>query len=117
MCLSCSFNSALPNLTALIRRPHHRIAFFALIGLREGRHVRQRTVDAKARERMRVGGVSQTRGFGANVLGPNLRPAKEKALFGSEAVDVLWPRFALQRFLISIVRDRQTAEIRYRFCH
>lgn len=28
-----------PDLTALGRRPHHRIAFLALIRLREGRHV------------------------------------------------------------------------------
>jgi hypothetical protein len=36
---------------------------------------------------MRVGGVSQARRFGANVLSPNLRPTKKETLFWKDLIE------------------------------
>src|SRR5205085_8939497 len=83
------FAKRLPNLAALVRGANHRVADLALESLREGRHVRERAVDAEARERVRVGRDSQARGLGANVTGPDLRPAEDESLLGPQARDGL----------------------------
>src|SRR5205814_10385366 len=48
------FSKRLPNLAALPLRANHRVADLALVGFGELRHVRERAVDAEARERVRV---------------------------------------------------------------
>src|SRR5215210_2106987 len=86
LCLSLALG--LPNLAALLRGANHRVADLALEGFGELGHVRERPVDAEARERVRVTLHLQARGLGRVLLGPDLRPAEEEALLGRGAVDV-----------------------------
>src|SRR5215210_2365384 len=88
--------ASLPNLAALVGGAHHRVAGLALERLGEGRHVRERAVDAELPERVRVGGDALARGLGADVLRPDLRPPEEEALLRREARDGLRPRLAFE---------------------
>src|ERR1044071_5771673 len=92
--------SSLPNLAAPVGRAHHRVADLALERLGEGRHVRERAVDAEAPQRVRVGGDALARGLGADVLRPDLRPAEEEALLGREAGDCRRARLGFERLLV-----------------
>src|SRR5205807_9910465 len=107
----CLSTFALPNLAALLLRAHHRVADLALEGFGELRHVRERPVDAEARERVRVGLRLQPRRLRRVLLGPDLRPAEEEALLRREAVNVGRARLTFQRLLEGVVGDGQPAEV------
>src|SRR6267142_6247296 len=100
-----------PDLAALVGWSHHRVAILALEGLRKQRHVRQRSVNTKTAERMRVGDYQLALHFRPHVLRPDLRVTEKEALFRREAVDVRRPRFSLHRFLKRRVSNRQPAQI------
>src|SRR2546423_1302513 len=100
-----------PDLTALIRWSHHSVTFFTTVGLGELGHVRERTVHAELRQRMWISRIAQPRGFGPDVLRPDLGPAEKETLLGREAINIFWTRLAVKRFLISSISDRQAAEV------
>src|SRR5437764_13233328 len=109
--LPFAFSKRLPNLAALLLRANHRVADLALVGFGELRHVRERAVDAEARDRVRVGLRLKASRFGRVLLGPDLRPSKEETLLRREAVNVGRARLAFQRLLEGVVGDRQPAEV------
>src|SRR5207253_913059 len=103
-----------PYIATLVVAAQHRVRGPASERCRELRHVRQRSIHAETRQRMRIGRDLQSLALFAHVLCPHLRPSEEEALFGIETVD----RFAWLSFLrlpIRRVRDLQPAEVRDAF--
>src|SRR5438094_10539021 len=97
----------LPDFAGLLA--YHRLALFAVEGLRELHHVRKRSIAAESWQRMRVGVRPQPRIFDTFVGAPDLPPAKEEALLCSEAALVSRPRLALKRFFVSGIGAAQPA--------
>src|SRR6266851_9496238 len=75
---------SLPDLANLFA--DHSLACFAAKRSSEFRHIRERPVAAKARQRMRVGIGHEPREFESFVRAPHLGPAQEKPLLGSKAI-------------------------------
>src|SRR5215203_1445340 len=74
----------------------HFVVLFAAEGFGKFGNVGNRSVDAVARVRMRVGQNLLALEFGRRFRCPDLRPAEEESLFGRETVDVCGARFAHQ---------------------
>src|SRR6266699_1507183 len=102
----------LPNHTAFFFSAHHRITGLTLKRFGKLRHVRKRTVDAKARKRMRIGLRLKPCGLGRVFFRPNLRPTKEESLLRREAINICRARLTLQRLHKGVVGNIEPAEIR-----
>src|SRR3954447_15869169 len=100
-----------PNRHTLFRRPDHWAAVRQVERLLEGRRVRERTVAAKFRRRMRIDRQSHLQRFVANVRAPDLGPAEEEALLLRKPVDLLRSglRIFLERLLQRSERDLHSA--------
>ncbi len=83
----------LPNVANI--RSDHIILLLALKGGGEFRHIRERTVDAKARDGVRVVLRLICFALRSGNFRPSLRPAQKEKLFGREIADVRWFRLAL----------------------
>src|SRR5690349_8343623 len=66
----------------------HRVALLATESASEFRHIRERPVAAEARQWVWVGVGHQPREFQAFVGAPNLCPAEEELLLGSESISI-----------------------------
>src|SRR4029077_957696 len=102
-----------PDLHPFVFRPNHWRVVGNVKCLLKLRHVLKRSIYAKLRRRMRIGGESQLLVFVANLRPPNRGERHEEALFRREAVDLfvalLW--MFVQRFLQRGVGEFDSADI------
>src|SRR5450432_2512925 len=111
----CRCIPRLPDLAAFLALPHHRRVGLALECCLESRQVRQRTVHAVLRDRVRIALDHGALGFGADLVAAPLTPGDEELLLGCKAVNGRFRRLALARFLVSQVSEFCAAEIANRF--
>jgi len=74
-------------------------------------HIRHRSVHTPAGESVRIAGDLLAFGLGRVFAGPDLSPTQEETLFRCETVNIGRTRFAVERFLKRVVRDRQTGKV------
>src|SRR5271170_8507488 len=98
----------LPDLAELLS--DHRVSLFAAEGLGKRFHVRERTIAAKARERVRIGIGLQTCCLRPLIRSPHLGPSQEEALLRRKAVNVL-RAFAFDGFLVCSIRNGYASEV------
>src|SRR6185437_4924800 len=100
-----------PDLWHEVLRANHGIAWLAVERLREGRHVRDRTVGAPFRGCVRVDRHSREHRLGPGVLAPGLSVGDEEALLRSVAVDRFAFSGAVERAFHRVVGSEEAAVI------
>src|SRR5215831_5744354 len=107
----CKKKGGLPDLAALACGPDHGVALFAVKGLCEFRHVRQRPVHSEPREGVRIGFSLQLLELRPGARCPYLGVCQKESLFCREPVYVLGVRLALERLLKRFVGYCKAAQV------
>src|SRR5688500_11580163 len=100
----------LPDASAHVLRPYHRISRFASESGRKLRHVRERAIHPENSRRVRIGLYLKTSGLRRENSATRLRIRQEKPLFRREAIDGS-ARFSRERFLKGVVCDRYSDDV------
>src|SRR4029077_17580778 len=93
-----SAEGASPDLTGLLA--NHRVSLFASERLGKGFHVRNRSIPAEMRQRVRVCIGLQPRRLRPLIRAPHLLPTQKKPLLRREPINILRP-LPLNRFFVS----------------